>query len=128
LAVPGNPLDPRARGTNKLIREGAVLIEGADDVLEALAGTGAGTGAGSSTAEPGPTLFTNAPAPQKPDEQALSTAREEITALLGAAPTPIDEIPSQQRNCARPCGHGPSGIGIGRRPPASSRRTSFPCF
>ena len=42
MAVPGHPLDPRARGANKLIREGAVLVEGADDVLEALPGAGAG--------------------------------------------------------------------------------------
>jgi DNA processing protein len=37
LAVPGNPLDPRSQGTNGLIRDGATLIQSADDVLEALA-------------------------------------------------------------------------------------------
>jgi DNA processing protein len=36
LAVPGSPLDPRAQGCNQLIREGATLIQNADDVLEAL--------------------------------------------------------------------------------------------
>jgi DNA processing protein len=36
LAVPGSPLDPRARGTNDLIRQGAALCEGADDVVRAL--------------------------------------------------------------------------------------------
>lgn len=36
FAVPGHPLDPRATGTNKLIRDGATLITSADDVLEAL--------------------------------------------------------------------------------------------
>jgi len=36
FAVPGSPLDPRARGTNRLIREGATLTEKADDVLEVL--------------------------------------------------------------------------------------------
>lgn len=36
LAVPGSPLDPRARGTNDLIRQGAAICEGADDVLRAL--------------------------------------------------------------------------------------------
>lgn len=88
MAVPGNPLDPRARGANKLIREGAALIEGADDVLEALAGTGAGHPA----AEPGPPPLTAGPAAQELDEEALSTARDVITALLGAASTPVDEI------------------------------------
>ena len=38
LAVPGSPLDPRARGTNDLIRQGAALCEGIDDVLRALEG------------------------------------------------------------------------------------------
>lgn len=36
LAVPGSPLDPRARGANDLIRQGAALCEGAEDVLRAL--------------------------------------------------------------------------------------------
>lgn len=41
LAVPGSPLDPRARGANRLIREGARLVESADDVLDELRGVGA---------------------------------------------------------------------------------------
>jgi DNA processing protein len=36
FAVPGSPLDPRAKGTNRLIREGATLIESAADVLAGL--------------------------------------------------------------------------------------------
>jgi DNA processing protein len=36
MAVPGSPLDPRARGSNALIKQGAALIENADDVLAAL--------------------------------------------------------------------------------------------
>ena len=36
FAVPGSPLDPRARGTNDLIRQGAWLVEDADDVLRVL--------------------------------------------------------------------------------------------
>lgn len=34
LAVPGSPLDPRAYGANRLIREGATLVRDANDVLE----------------------------------------------------------------------------------------------
>lgn len=34
LAVPGSPLDPRSRGCNMLIREGATLVQSADDILE----------------------------------------------------------------------------------------------
>lgn len=36
FAVPGSPLDPRAKGTNRLIREGAVLTETADDIISVL--------------------------------------------------------------------------------------------
>lgn len=32
MAVPGSPLDPRARGSNALIKQGAVLVETAEDV------------------------------------------------------------------------------------------------
>ena len=37
LAVPGHPYDARAWGCNMLIREGALLVRSADDVLEAIA-------------------------------------------------------------------------------------------
>lgn len=37
MAVPGSPLDPRAGGTNQLIKDGAPLIENAADALAALA-------------------------------------------------------------------------------------------
>ena len=36
LAVPGPVTSPRSAGTNRLIRDGATLIQSADDVLEAL--------------------------------------------------------------------------------------------
>lgn len=37
FAVPGSPLDPRCQGANKLIRDGATLVQSGDDILEALA-------------------------------------------------------------------------------------------
>jgi DNA processing protein len=37
LAVPGHPFDARAGGCNMLIRDGAVLVRSAADVIEALA-------------------------------------------------------------------------------------------
>lgn len=37
LVVPGHPHDARARGSNRLIREGAILVRDMEDVLEALA-------------------------------------------------------------------------------------------
>ena len=36
FAVPGSPLDPRCRGANDLIRQGAHLTESAEDVLAQL--------------------------------------------------------------------------------------------
>lgn len=36
MAAPGSPLDPRARGSNALIKQGATLIEDANDVIAAL--------------------------------------------------------------------------------------------
>ena len=36
MAVPGSPLDPRAQGCNLLIRDGATLVQIAEDVLEAI--------------------------------------------------------------------------------------------
>ncbi len=35
-AVPGSPLDPRSRGVNDLIRQGAMVCEGAPDILREL--------------------------------------------------------------------------------------------
>lgn len=44
LAVPGHPFDMRAAGCNQLIRDGATLVRGSDDVIEALGRPGlAGT-------------------------------------------------------------------------------------
>ena len=37
FAVPGSPLDPRAAGTNELIKQGATLITEAADIVEAVA-------------------------------------------------------------------------------------------
>lgn len=36
LAVPGHPMDGRAAGGNMLIRDGAILVRGAEDVVQAL--------------------------------------------------------------------------------------------
>jgi DNA processing protein len=38
MAVPGSPLDPRAKGANRLLKQGAALVESADDVLHAMEG------------------------------------------------------------------------------------------
>ena len=38
FAVPGSPLDPRAGGTNKLIKDGASLVTSARDIIDVLEG------------------------------------------------------------------------------------------
>ncbi len=38
MAVPGSPLDPRGKGDNRLIKQDAALIEGANDVLQVMHG------------------------------------------------------------------------------------------
>lgn len=70
MAVPGTPLDPRHRGTNRLLREGAALVESADDVLHALGPLSAGR----ITPAPQPTPTRPAPPADRPGGQA-STAR-----------------------------------------------------
>ena len=36
MSVPASPLEPRAAGSNRLLKEGAILVRHADDVIEAL--------------------------------------------------------------------------------------------
>jgi len=40
MAAPGSPLDPRTKGCNRLIQQGAALIENTEDILHVLASTG----------------------------------------------------------------------------------------
>jgi DNA processing protein len=81
FAVPGSPLDPRAKGTNGLLRQGAILTESAEDVLNAL----------------GPRQATPKPA-RKPDPTARAilqntdALQREILKKLGPAPVEIDEL------------------------------------
>lgn len=82
LAVPGSPLDPRARGTNDLIRQGAALCEGVDDVLRALEGFG-GFRAPDRPFEPAP--------PARPDGE-VAAVRERVAALLSPTPVSRDEL------------------------------------
>jgi DNA processing protein len=110
LAVPGHPMDPRAAGCLLLIRDGATLVRGVDDVLEALGAlaslprpaaaipargraarpaarsTAARSGGGRSR-EPGDRAD---PVPSAaPDEAAL---RERIVERLGPSPLAEDQL------------------------------------
>ncbi|MBM3490442.1 MAG: DNA-protecting protein DprA [Alphaproteobacteria bacterium] len=81
FAVPGSPLDPRARGSNDLLRQGAVLTEEAEDVLAVLRpllSRPLGDPAGDATPPP----FVDPPA----DAHAL------VLELLSPTPVSQDEI------------------------------------
>ncbi len=80
FAVPGSPLDPRAAGTNDLIKQGATLTTEASDVIHAV--------------EP---IMGRPIGLREPDEEPLASEPEEsdrarITALLGPSPVSLDDL------------------------------------
>lgn len=83
FAVPGSPLDPRARGTNGLIRDGAILTESAEDVLNHLSPHGFG---------PPTIVVTERPEPPRPIPENTDALQGEILRRLGPAPVEIDEL------------------------------------
>ena len=103
MAVPGSPLDPRCRGTNSLIRQGAALIESAADVLEQIQGALGGAPTGTARPGFGETGFERtaedpemarepAASGESPAESDISAARAELEVHLGAAPVKVDEL------------------------------------
>jgi DNA processing protein len=93
FAVPGSPLDPRTRGGNDLLREGAVLTETAQDVLDNLSGFGAlfPFAAGQSGIADPPSCVSE-DADQLEDPAGLDRARSQIVSLLGPTPTKVDDL------------------------------------
>ena len=90
FAVPGAAMDPRARGTNHLIRQGAILTESAEDVLNNI-----NESYGAPLADTEAVDFEGiSPAPPAPGE--LEKARKFIEEKLDSAPLVVDEI---IRNC-----------------------------
>lgn len=86
FAVPGAPQDPRVKGSNALIRDGAMLTETADDVIRTLAEMGAGT------LNEGRRTTLSAPAPSLPDDRLIDAARDKVMRALDYGPTDIDDI------------------------------------
>ncbi|MBL8564443.1 MAG: DNA-protecting protein DprA [Hyphomicrobiaceae bacterium] len=88
FAVPGHPLDPRAEGTNHLLKRGATLATCADDVIDALRPiSGLPTGA---FAE-GPPPVTLQP-PPLPPPLIGDDDRARVLAALGPAPCDLDAL------------------------------------
>ncbi len=83
MAVPGSPLDPRSGGCNLLIRDGATLVRGVADVLEALAHM---------RVEPRFSELDDDESWQAPLDAADDALRDAVTELLGLHPVPVDEL------------------------------------
>ncbi len=86
MAVPGSPLDPRAEGCNRLIREGAVLVRDAGDILAEL---------GSAQRD----LFLGKDGAGEPDrddalplQEPTDDARSRVVGALGVTPVAVDEL------------------------------------
>lgn len=85
FAVPGSPLDPRARGANRLIRDGATLTESAEDILAVLRpmlGHGFGEDDGAGPVPPAAAGL----------ESEADRIRAQVEEALGPAPVEVDEL------------------------------------
>ncbi|WP_026596969.1 DNA-processing protein DprA [Methylobacterium sp. 77] len=83
FAVPGSPLDPRAEGTNDLIRQGATLVSDVEHVLSAIAPL-----IGRGDFEQG----TGRLALDRPDLADAPIFWDELDGIGGAAPDPEEEL------------------------------------
>jgi len=93
FAVPGSPLDPRARGPNELIRGGATLIQSAADVIESLSGPFA------PQKPPPAALRLDDETSVATDKSEFAEARRMVGEQLGATPVTVDEL---VRECQLP--------------------------
>jgi DNA processing protein len=86
FAVPGSPLDPRCRGSNDLIRQGAHLVETAEDVFAHLpeAPHDLPLFRPRSESEPQPQAVPEPPAP--------SDATAQVFELIGPTPVAVDDL------------------------------------
>lgn len=82
MAVPGHPFDARASGCNMLIRDGAVLVRGADDVLAALEMLTAEEPTGPAAQKP----------PQRPPNAKAEDLHKSILSKLGPNPVTEDQL------------------------------------
>ena len=82
FAVPGHPFDARAWGCNMLIRDGATLVRGANDVLEAIKTTEVRTTPDTAAAATAP----------KHNLRETAALHSEILARLGPSPIAEDQL------------------------------------
>lgn len=89
FAVPGSPLDPRSQGPNNLIRDGAILIRSADDVLDELAA--APKNLFSALSQP---RIASQPI-ENIDEKEVDSTRLQILQEIGSTAVTVDELRRQ---------------------------------
>jgi DNA processing protein len=98
MAIPGSPLDPRAQGGNDLIRDGALLVQSVDEVLQALpplpkpaSGLAKAVPYRQPQAQPALTLFEPSHS-LTPDEHQVGQLRHRLLGLFSATPVGLDSI------------------------------------
>lgn len=93
FAVPGFPLDPRYQGNNYLLKQGAHLLETAEDILDITENSLIKV---TTLLEQKKQFLTSPKTPLKIDftEKELTQARIELINLVSVSPTSIDEIVS----------------------------------
>lgn len=92
MAVPGHPFDARASGCNMLIRDGAVLVRGPDDVL---AGMPANIDVSEPVAPPAHPTLDHLDIPQPPERRSpreTTQLHQQILNQLGPSPVPEDQL------------------------------------
>jgi len=87
FAVPGSPLDPRAKGPNDLIRQGAVLVETAENIMDVLRMMDQNL-----ISEPQYDLFALPAQTALPDTHDLDRVRQVIREKLTHTAIPIDDL------------------------------------
>ncbi len=100
MAVPGSPLDPRHRGTNQLLRDGATLIETAADVRAALGPFQVAPEASRTKPKPRRMASERRPSPTAPPPKVPTTAApatsgdlaDRVRERLGPEPLLVDEL------------------------------------
>jgi DNA processing protein len=117
MAVPGSPLDPRARGSNALIKQGATLIEGAEDVIAVLGDAApplrplsAGPLFEEADAEPPPPgLPKNIAALLSPTPVHVNDLARLVGAPMGAVAAALTELELEGRAASLPGGYAALG-------------------
>ena len=83
FAVPGSPLDPRCRGGNRLIKQGAQLVQDPEDVLEAIRPM---------VEQPIPREAASSVGEHPIEPSPSAAGRDRLLGLLGPTPVDIDEL------------------------------------